>query len=638
MSFGKILKLSIPLTIAIALPVLSFVYFPPDLLYDDSAFTLKYIDNLIHGFGYRFNASDADPIFGSSSFLFTIVASLFRVMGIESDFLYIRLPGLIGYFVVLALAFQTLNRSIGFFAGMLGLITVAVFPQYFAIADSGLESMFGGALLCAALYIFYFQLSVSWLMFICAALVITKLDLVTASVILGAGQIVLSFADSGETRRSTLLKAFCLYVVPALLFFGFCRLYFGSVIPNSLEAKLSYLSNPGDYAYIKAFFSGYYLPVFCLSSILLLVFAVICVIEKKSPSFRFLVIFTLSAVLLTQVWSAPFQEVFLWYFIIPFLAFQFLALFAVIECRTISSSSTLEKIYKFSFPAVVFLMLLSATLGVFGKQFTFANCLTSVRTWLDVVERERRGLGKLVASPGTPQSVLSTGYGWSAYDSKMKVLDHFGINTRQPVIEKWGLIGWLDRLKETAADFIICHKAAHPLLAGNYDLIALGWATKYGGHSELEVYRKKEEPLNFKSVTFLTLGKAVNLSPDKDKLKRFTRITDSDCQINANGSGAIAGFPDVSYDNSLVGVYCYLVKGPDASTASEVTFCLEAEGPGLETVRTCRAVSFADGIALLTLKVPGAAANGTLKITCISHNSHGLVPHFRDAYITSGSF
>jgi hypothetical protein len=638
MSFCNILKLLAPLSIAIILPVCCFFFFPQDLLYDDSAFTLKYVDNLISGFGYRFNASDASPIFGSSSFLFTIVACLPKILGIESNFLYIRLPGLIGYFVVLLLAFQTLNRTNGFFFGMLGLVAVAAFPQYFAIADSGLESMFGGALLCAALHIFYFQLSVSWLMLLCAALVMMKLDLFAASAILVAGQLLVSRAADGKICRSTFLKAVGLYAIPVVLFSGFCLFYFGSVLPNSLEAKLSYLRDPGGYAYLKSFFSGYYLPVFCLSSILLVMLAVVCLIEKKAPSLRFFVVFVLSATLLAQAWLVPFQEIFVWYFIIPFLSFQFLTFFAVNESRILCARSMTERFYKILFPAVVVLMLLSATLGVFGERFSFINCATGVGRWLDVLERERRDLGKLVASIGTPNQLLSTGYGWSAYDSKMRVFDHLGINTRLPVVEKWGMSGWLDKLEETNADFIICHKSTHPQLTRNYDLIALGWTPRQGGHSEFEVYRKKNKPINFKSIVFPSLANAVNISPDKDKGPRFTRITDSDCQIRADEPGAFLAFPDLSFDNSVVGLYCYVSKDPGASGTSEALFSLEAEGPGMQIARTSRTVKPADGIVLLTLNVPGASTKGTLKISCVSHNSRGLSPHFRDVFITCGSF
>ncbi|MEJ2718671.1 MAG: hypothetical protein P8182_16330, partial [Deltaproteobacteria bacterium] len=138
LSGRNLLRLILVLLPAVVLPIFSYLYFPSDLLWDDAAFVLKYVENITAGYGYRFNATDAEPIFGSSSFLFTILAALLKLVPyLSHDFLFVRLPGLLGYSVTLLLSFRIPSRQCGLIGGLLGMLMVASVPQYFSLADSG---------------------------------------------------------------------------------------------------------------------------------------------------------------------------------------------------------------------------------------------------------------------------------------------------------------------------------------------------------------------------------------------------------------------------------------------------------------------------------------------------------------------
>lgn len=636
MSGRNILGLLLPLLIIICTPILAFLFFPQDLLYDDAAFTLKYVDNISQGFGYRFNASDGQPIFGASSFLFTILASLLKFLAIESSFLYVRLPGLVGYGCVLLMAFQVLNRQHGALLGLLGIVTIVTCPQYFNIADSGLETLFGGALLCTAFYLYYFQIHIPWLMVICAALVLTKLDLLAASVVLVAAQLLQTIITNKKGFRLTLGQACFFYFLPTALFFLFCYLYFGSIIPNSLQAKLIYSKYEHGYRYLEHFFHEPYSRfLFLITCIPFVGLATLSVAVKKWPSARFFVLSGVSLGLLIQVWLTPFEEIFPWYFVIPFLSFQFSSLFAVNECAALASSGATRAIYRIAFASSVCLMLLSATLGI-GTRANFIQAIAGIREWLEIVESERRDLGRLVARLGSRDQLLSTGYGWSAYDSGMKVFDHLGINTHQPVKEKWGLRGWLDKLGETKPDFIISHKERHPILASQYDLIALGWSPSLGGHSEWEVYHKKKEPLPVSDVAFLNFNEAIRESGSGHAQIRSVR--DWDYAIRVGAEKVILEFPQVKFNRSLVGMYCLVNSTGINAPAQGVNCALEAVVPEMPPIVVSRKVTQRDGIVLLTMKMPFENQKGTLRIICWGDGADKVVAHVRDLFVATESF
>jgi hypothetical protein len=634
MSSRNVVVLLVPLLTAVGMTVASYLFFPQDVMFDDAAFTLKYVDNLNSGHGYRFNASDPEPVYGSSSFLFTIVVCALKNLGIESNFLYARLPGLLGYFAVLILGFHLLYRMGGLLLGIFGIISLACVPQYFVVADSGLETMFAGALLCAALYLFYFQIHIGWLMFVCAAMTLTKLDLLAASETLVLAQLIISLRAGREQARAFVRQACVFHVIPVALFCIFLVWYFGSILPNSLQAKLIFLKHAGGYKYFHYFFESRnsYLPVFIAAVISAGLITATAILEKSLPSFRILAIWIVAIALLVQVWVTPFLEVFPWYFVVPLLALQFAALFSIGESRALSRSVITKVLCGVSCILVLVTIVFPS---VWGLRTSFWKDANGGRLWLEVIERERRALGQWVARQGSPQDLLSTGYGWSAYDSKMKVFDHFGINTRQPVLENWGMAGWLDKLEDTKPKFIICHKATHPLLARGYDLIAVDWTPRIGGHSEWEVYRRKENPLLFDKVSFPNLTQATLSSREGDGKHSFKCVTDSDYMVLPDPTGAAITIGDLDFSHSIVGVYCYLDEvDPPATEQAYVT--LEAETAGQAAAQESYTVNSTSPV-LLTLKVPWENTKGTLKIFCRASEPNRSPIHVRDVFVTKGS-
>jgi hypothetical protein len=645
------------LLIATALPLLSYDFFPRDLLWDDAAFTLKYVDNITAGHGYRFNASDPEPIFGSSSFLFTLLVSGLKYMGVPSDnFLFIRLPGLIGYFLILVLAFMFLNRENGPFMGFLGMITIAFVPQNFTMANSGLESMISAAILFTAIYLFYFQISALLLMVTCAFLTLTKMTLAAPAFGLVAAQMIVSYQKGDKAFHRAALGLMALYLAPVLIFFLFCHLYFGDILPNSLQAKLSYSRAGESFRYLKYFFGpgSLYKYIFLVSLISLPALLIVCLRNRLAPSFRFFVTAMVAGLLLVQVWIAPFEEIFPWYFLIPLLSLQIAVLGAFNECGALGRDKLDRAILKGSLGLVALLMTFSALSGSVAGS-SFKDRVTITRNWLNVMERQRREQAKMVAALSEPNQTLSTAYGWSAYDSGLKVFDHLGINSRLPVEEKWGLSGWLRHLDEYKPDFIICHKRSHPNLAARYKLIDIGWTPRLAGHSEWEVYRRKSDRLNFSEMDFLQFrGFRITPSLRKGPAPVVKLVTPSDLALFAGQPPLELSKGDMKFHDGVVGVYCYIADHPlrrvssdssgpnDPPVSAKIT--MEVEIPGSDTLRDSITIKRSGHITLLMVKVPVENKHGVIRIevesACGEPVSDRRSPwiHLRDLFVSRGSF
>ncbi|MEW6137274.1 MAG: hypothetical protein AB1733_03505 [Thermodesulfobacteriota bacterium] len=644
-SLEWIAALVLPLVIAALFPVLSYLYFPRDLLWDDAALTLKYVDNLSSGHGYRFNATDPLPIFGASSFLFTVTAAALKLIPVlNQDFLYIRLPGLIGYFLTLFLSYRFLYRKRGLVAGFLGMATIGAVPQYFGVASSGLETMMGAAIISAAIFLFYFQEHERLFLVCCTGLVMTKLDLTGASLLLALGHLAVVYSGDRNRFQRSLARAILFYGVPVALFFIFCRVYFGSVIPHSLQAKLIYSYDTTGYPYLRAFLatSSLYRFYILLSLVPLGALLFVCLREKTYPSFRFLVVLVASLSLLVQVCITPFREIFPWYFHVPFLSWQIAVLLALEESLALSPTLRTRLITYGSLAVLSFMLVLGVTSPNVGPPSTFSSKIQAVKRWLDLVESQRRAIGALVARTGKPEHVLSTGYGWSAYDSGMRVFDPFGINTREPVEEKWGLSGWLNNLSAYKPDFIVCHKQTHPSLASQYDLIALGWNPRLMGHSEWEVYRRKESAIPYERMTFPDLGKAFPEPAATGVSVKRSQITRYDYALVATARGATMRIEGLKLDNSIVGFYCYVEVDEKATADKQAEVTIETNVPGHLPVKV--PIRWDQGIVLVTTRVAARVNDGHIRITATvpsesgSTDSTGPAIHVRDLFVTQGSF
>ncbi|MEJ2717776.1 MAG: hypothetical protein P8182_11640, partial [Deltaproteobacteria bacterium] len=118
-------------------------------------------------------------------------------------------------------------------------------------------------------------------------------------------------------------------------------------------------------------------------------------------------------------------------------------------------------------------------------------------------------------------------------------------------------------------------------------------------------------------------------------------MTSRDLVFIPTRTGASIKIPHLPFKHSIVGCYVYVdPQGPwTRKEPVEVTLLIECRTP----VSVNRMMNYADGIILLTIKVPDACRTGTIRfIARAAGESKGTVDssarlHMRDLFITHGS-
>jgi hypothetical protein len=631
----------IPILLSIVIPVYSFFSFAPDLLIDDAAIALKYIDNITAGNGYRYNASDYRPVFGSSSLVFTYLTSLLKATTLfDWNFMYIRLPGLVGYGIVLFLSFLIGHRIGGFLLGLLTLSYVASFPHYFCYADSGLETLMVAALLAGTFYSFYFRKADRFVFLLCAGLACSKIDMLAVSIIVAGAQVYDSSRYSSHPWRDCVAIPVGFFVAPVAIVFAFCWFYFGSPIPSSLAAKVTLDWSPEGLRYFWRFFSitqpTSFILLVSLTPIAMLLAK--CSRQHVMPSFRFCIVALAAAILLVQLWCAPFTNMFLWYFVVPFLAFQFTVIFSINE-YVASSEERDSYVSCLVFLPVVAFTLVGMFTPLFGGLQKFSNITEMHQTFLTTVERERRAIGHFLKQVGQPQDVLLTGYGWPAYDSGMNVVDITGINT-PTVLEFAGQDLLYKALEKYSPAYIADYKLRHRLIAEQYDLIKLGFAVRQytkGWYNEWEIYRKKRHPLEYLRVVYLNPDECLQSFTEEGWGRKIVKQSASDLLMYPSSRGVAdtrIEFENLSLDDCTVGAYCYVAN----SESAPVEFILEVIFSTGDVVSKRIKVTHGDGIVPVAADIAGAHEKVRMRISTRIDGpvaTRNEQAHVRDIYIAA---
>ncbi|MBD3267147.1 hypothetical protein GF373_10800, partial [bacterium] len=433
---------AVPVLLCCALPVLSYLYFPQTLLFDDAAFTLKYVDNLLAGHGYRFNASDPEPVFGSSSFPYTLLAAGIKpflpASWADVYFIHMRIGSLLGYALFLFLAFCVGKQIGGWSGGMLSLFAVGHFPEYFIYADSGLETAFAGFLLAISFYVFYVGKHSRVIYVCCALFALAKHNYYSAAYILACAELWMCWQTEPRNQRGAIRDFSLFFLLPTLGFLVFCYLYFGNVLPNSLYAKIFFLPKAaGAFPYFTYFGESIYLVPVIISLLPIGFLLAAGSLRRLRIPFRFFVVLLAALVLLGQVLALSKVEIHDWYFVNPTLAMQFVGLFAFIEIFRQQRAN-----FRSWWPYLVLgLYLFFHLVPYFARvdyekpDIRFRNMLAGhlrqVRLLYTTLETEKREVGRYLRQAGAPEQVVLVAHGWTAYESGMKAVDLTGINSKE---------------------------------------------------------------------------------------------------------------------------------------------------------------------------------------------------------------
>jgi hypothetical protein len=213
-----------------AIAVRLVVHFATHYAVDDAFITFRYAENLANGNGLVYNLGER--VLGTSTPLFTLLIALFNLIGIGSItaalFINLTAAGL----TTVILYHWSQHLDLGKLA-ILPAVIYIVFPRSVICDIAGMETAFFTLLVTSGLYLLHRRKHF-------AAITVASLATIARPEGWALLALILAITISRD-RRQLVLKA-----IPILLIAGnwllFAWLYFGSIVPNSLTAKMALYS------------------------------------------------------------------------------------------------------------------------------------------------------------------------------------------------------------------------------------------------------------------------------------------------------------------------------------------------------------------------------------------------------------
>jgi hypothetical protein len=223
-------------------------------IYEDAFITFRYAENLALGNGFVFNIGE--KVLGTTTPLFAMILALLKLLGISCE-IGSLIINLISEGATTIVIYNILKRYSSGIVTLLAPLLYAFSPSNISWAISGMETAFYTAALSLAFYNLYkgnYHRSLIFASFAC----IIRID--------GVGALgIILIATLLYIRKIN----FRIFVLPALIVLSwelFSYIYFDSLVPNSLYAKLALYSkhSPGvlwnlNLVLAKFIFKGKYL-------------------------------------------------------------------------------------------------------------------------------------------------------------------------------------------------------------------------------------------------------------------------------------------------------------------------------------------------------------------------------------------
>ena len=203
---------------------------------DDAYITFRYARNILSGYGFVFNPGER--VMGTTTGLYTLLMTGLGALagGPQANFpLIAALVNALADGLTCLLIFAIGKRIHARFAGIAAALAWAVAPFSVTFAIGGLETSLYVFLLTASAYA-YLEDRQSWAALLAGLSFLTRPDAVILILPLGLDWL---YCILHHKKSWPYLRTIAAFLVPVLAWSGFATLYFGSPIPNSIQAKLN---------------------------------------------------------------------------------------------------------------------------------------------------------------------------------------------------------------------------------------------------------------------------------------------------------------------------------------------------------------------------------------------------------------
>lgn len=444
--------------LALGLGVLLAVRDQRLVLFDDAAITFRYADRIAGGEGFTYNPGDRTN--GASAPLYTLVLAVGHRLGADLEAMA-RVIGVIAYAATAGLVAHIAGRLRGLLPAALGATLLLASTAYRGEALNGMESVFAAALGLGVV----------------ALLVADRRTL--AGVVLGLAVVnkldagLLAVAAAGAlllVDRRPPWRVAGVATLVAAPWFLFSTVYFGSPVPHSATQKLGeeVLANTTtsyDRLWIARTLAndgqGFLIAIAVLA---VLVTAAVCVTRPprldRGLSVAVLVAggwFVLHGVAFSVV---DLGDTYPWYTTVlypPLVLAAVLGLF--LPWRQLAPSVAVPTVVT----AAVVLAVAAVLLRFHGDGIRRTAEVVQtghVVGGFELFEKTRQDAGRLVGERAEPGDVLTTCYGWPAYEAPQTVIDELcPLSTRDDVGDPtW----WV--MSELGGGVIIRPIEAHPVV------------------------------------------------------------------------------------------------------------------------------------------------------------------------------
>jgi hypothetical protein len=406
----------------------STIYFLlPDLVFDDAAIILRYMDNFGKGHFFKYNSGDA-PVYGISGFIHGLFAGLLSYLHMAGSRQALMISNCTGFVFTswfVYSIYKNLSRS-SFFAFAAYLVTITTARSFLSVANSGLETSLHLSIVTAAIY-FFLKQRFRPFYFFTALMIISKLDAVPIAItLLGYYFVVYGKNKSYNKSFATeLLRLGLFFLLPFVAGLAIITLVFGSPLPQSAFAKLYYHTHPtGSWFPFLAYFTnnGFRL-LLLIGGMALWVTVFIDALYHRNRS-----------LLINGLWGSLFLSgIALYYFYNP--GEQMIWYYAMPELFLIMQ--LIHGIYYFSttypFPSA---HTTRWTLPLFFVPFCIVSWedvthnLNDLVMATKVVEHERTAIGDYIRDISTTEDTLLSSHGLPTRFFRGYVIDLSGLNSK----------------------------------------------------------------------------------------------------------------------------------------------------------------------------------------------------------------
>jgi len=466
----------------------------PHIFFDDSGFTLRYLDNFSEGFYYTFNKNEA-PVYGISSFLYLNFCFLLKfITGLNSNNTLI-LANLTGVYFILFFLYKILREFTKdervMFITWLAVILSS--RHLINVLFSGMETSVHLAVILIAIYYTISNKFIPSFLFI-ALIIISKLDAISVAAVLFASLIIVN-RKSLKNRKNRLrfIKYFSLFTaIPLILFILFTFIVFGSPFPQSAMAKIYYYPHPQSsfFPFLENLTNNFYLSVSLIIFIILSVFTMLSIILSKEyfKSYMWLIPSGIFILMMMMYFFYNPSERMLWYYALPvfFMFFQ-IYLSAIYFIKLIFNKTSFWLVL-----TTVFLMFLFIRIDVNAS-------VKWMKKNLNISENERILIGKYLGSISSSKSILLSKHGHISRYFKGYVLDNSGLNSKITTRFKLNADSLINKY---SPDFIIHHAYADFIKTANknnYSLSKVFYDISLNNSPVWVLFRKNDK--NTKSFT-----------------------------------------------------------------------------------------------------------------------------------------